>query len=146
MMANRKVDRAEILAANAPNIALGVLLLGVGVWLVTRDDGTGVDAFNDSASGPGRTLSDPQIMALVSRIREAFYGEFVTEDEASALAAIGACYSQSDLSALVVAFGTWAPITQPDRNLFQAVRAFVDSDDIDELNALLSSRGIKTLF
>lgn len=145
-MATRKTDRTAILAENAPNIALGVLLLGLGVWLATREDGTGLDAFSNSAQGPGRTLSDGQISAIVARIREAFYGEFITEDEESALEAIGLCNSQADLSALVVAYGTWAPITQPDRNIFQAVRAFVDSDDIETLNELLSSRGIKTLF
>lgn len=140
-----KNDTGELLASNASNIALGVVVLGVGVWLLSRSNGSTDDAFRACAKGPGRTLSDPQIAALVSRIREAFYGELVTEDEASAVAAVSMVNSQSDFCALVVAFGTWAPITQTDRDLFQAFRAFVSAGDIDDLNAVLASKGVKTL-
>jgi hypothetical protein len=56
------------------------------------------------------------------------------------------CRTDADLYAVACSFGTWAPITQTDRDLFQAVRAFFDPADIVELNRRLSSVGITVLF
>lgn len=132
-------DLGEVLTGAA-------LLLGVG-WLVSRASAgdTSRNYCEMSMTGP-RTLSPGELASVVSQVREAFYGGLVWEDEAAAINALARCGTDRDLYAVACMFGTWAPITQTDRDLWQAVQAFMDPAEIDELNARLMARGITLRF
>lgn len=94
----------------------------------------------------GATLTPAEVAAVVQRLRAAFYGDLFTEDEAAAIAAILEARNDPDVFAIAQGFGTWAPILQTDRDLFAAVRAFLDAPDIEYLNGALRGKGINVQF
>jgi hypothetical protein len=139
MVKREGFDLGEVLTGAA-------LLLGVG-WLVSRSRaGDTSRTYCEMARTGRRTLSDGAVAVIVSQVREALYGGLMWEDEQGAIDALARCRTDADLYAVACLFGTWAPITQTDRDLFQAVRAFFDGSDIVELNRRLSSVGITVLF
>ena len=139
-MAKREgFDLGEVLTGAA-------LLLGVG-WLVSRGAAGDVSRNYCEMSRTGtRTLNAGAVAVIVSQVREAFYGGLMWEDEDAAIAALSRCRTNADLYAVACAFGTWAPVTQTDRDLFQAVQAFMSAGEIEELNGRLASVGITISF
>lgn len=127
---------------------VNVALLGVGVLALSKflrdasEEGT-------PDYGPlveGATLSPSEVAGIVQRLRFAFYDAPFTEDEEAAILALLEARNDADVWAIAEAFGTWAPPLQFDRDLFAAVRAFLDPPDIDYLNGGLAAKGITVQF
>ena len=129
--------RVEI---DAPKLAVGLLILGAGAWLLSKLQGGAVD-YCRLAGGP-RTISDGAVAVIVSRVRGALYTGLFWEDEEEVIDALLECGSDADVYAVACSFGQWAPVLQTDRDLFQALRAFLSADDLDALNAGWRERGI----
>jgi len=138
-----KSNGGEVLARNAPAVAVGLGVLALVAWFVNRSSaGNQTGDYCSLANGAGRRISAASVAVAVSRLREALYGGLLWEDEQGAIDALGEVRSNADLFAVACAFGTYAPLLQTDRDLFAALRAFLSASELEALNAALHSQGV----
>ncbi len=93
-------------------------------------------------AGVGTQFTPQQLQAFSTEIYTAFYASDWSEDEPAVIDVISRCDSYQDLMALACVYGERAPWYYKDLDLFATIHYYFNEEELEELNSVLSSKGI----